>query len=162
MNVRHCLCLRDIPLFSRVEKVVFQPVCKAANKRHLKRGEILFRQGDAADSIYLIKEGSFKLVRVTEEGQETILQLIGRGEIVGEAALFQDTEHPATAVALEEAKVCSIKRELLEKVIKETPDLAWQIIASLGSRLYNTWEQITELNTQTTREKVLSLLFRLA
>lgn len=162
MDARHCLCLRDIPLFSRVEKSLFHPVCRAASKRHFKRGEVLFHQGDAADTIYLIKEGSFKLVRVTEEGLETILQIVGRGEIIGEAALFQETEHPATAVALEEGKVCSIKRELLEKVIRETPDLAWQIIASLGSRLYNTWEQITELNTQTTREKVLSLLFRLA
>ncbi|WP_242868812.1 Crp/Fnr family transcriptional regulator [Desulfotomaculum copahuensis] len=140
----------------------FRPVCEIATKRKLQRGEILFHQGDEVDTVYLVKEGSFKMVRVTVEGQEVILQILTPGEVIGEAALFQKKCHPASAVALEETKVCSINRAHMEEVIKRTPDLAWQVIASLGSRLYAVWDQVAELNTLTTREKVLSLLMRLA
>ncbi|MQL51870.1 cyclic nucleotide-binding domain-containing protein [Desulfofundulus thermobenzoicus] len=162
MALKHCICLKDIPLFASVTPSSFHPICQAATKRYMRRGEILFHQGDKVDAVYLVKEGSFKMVRLTEEGQEVILQIASQGEIIGEAALFQEQCHPATAIALEDAKICHINRRLLEEIIKKTPDLAWQVIASLGSRLYATWEQMTELNTLTTREKVLSLLVRLA
>jgi len=157
------LCLSDLPLFNCVEQEVFSQVCRgAAVKRHYQRGNVLFHQGDSADTLFLIKEGSFKLVRVNEEGKEVILQVASKGEVLGEAALFREGTQPAAAIALEEARVCSLSRQRLEQIIRESPDLALQVIYSLGNRLYNTWEQVTELRTGSTREKVLNLLIRLA
>lgn len=162
MDGRSALCLRDLPLFSKVGADVFRPVCAVADKRALRRGEMLFVQGDPVEAVHLVKQGSFKLVRVTEDGREIVLRLASRGEILGEDALFQNSSYAASAVALEDARVCSVSRKRLEEVIKQRPDLAWQVIASLGSRLYDLWAQVTELSGQTTREKVLSLLVRLA
>lgn len=157
------LCLKDLPLFECVEQQVFSQVCrKAAVKKHYRRGDILFHQGDPADSLFLIKEGSFKLVRVNEEGKEVILQVAGKGEVLGEATLFREGTQPASAIALETARVCSLNRRRLEQIIRESPDLAMQVIFSLGNRLYHIWEQVTELRTGSTREKVLNLLIRLA
>jgi len=163
MNKKRYLCLFDIPLFSGLNKDSFQVICRAANKQSKRKGEILFYQGDTADTIYIVKEGNFKLIRTTEDGDEAILQIVNPGEILGESALFRSsTTHPVTAMAMEESKVCSIDRNTFERVIKAESDLAWQMIESLSSRLYNTWEQLTESNTQNAREKVLSLLVRLA
>lgn len=81
MELKRCLCLRDIPLFAGVELASFKPFCLAATKRYIRRGEILFHQGHEVDSVYLVKQGSFKMVRLTEEGQEVILQIIIQGEI---------------------------------------------------------------------------------
>jgi len=162
MEAQRSLCLRDLPLFATVESAVFRPVCAVADRRQLHRGEVLFHQGDPVKSVHLVRQGSFKLVRVTEDGRETLLRIVGQGEILGEDGLFQDSRYAASAVVLEDAKVCSISRERLEEVIKQRPDLAWQVIASLGSRLSAVWSQLTEFNSQTTKEKVLSLLIRLA
>lgn len=163
MEVNRHLCLKDLPLFENVEDEVFSTVCRgAAVKKHCRRGDILFNQGEPSDTLYLIKEGSFKLVRVNEDGKEIILQLAGKGEVLGEAALFRENSHPAAAVALENARVCALSRQRLEKIIRESPDLALQVIYSLGNRLYNAWEQVTELRTGSTRERVLNLLIRLA
>lgn len=162
METGRSTCLRDLPLFSNVEADVFRPVCAVADKRTLHRGDVLFRQGEPVKAVYLIKQGSFKLARVTEDGREVLLRIAGQGEVLGEDALFQENTHVATGIALEDAKVCSISRERLEEVIRQRPDLAWQVIASLGSRLYALWAQVTELNTQTTRERVLTALVRLA
>lgn len=157
------LCLKDLPLFECVEQQVFSQVClKAATKKHYQRGDVLFHQGDPTDTLFLVKEGSFKLVRVNEEGREVILQVTGKGEILGEATLFRKGTQQASAIALETARVCSLNRQRLEQIIRESPDLAMQVIFSLGNRLYNTWEQVTELRTGSTREKVLNLLIRLS
>lgn len=163
MEKNRRLCLKDLPFFECVEREVFSKVCsRAAVKKHYSRGEILFNQGDPSDTLFLIKEGSFKLVRVNEEGKEVILQLAGKGEVLGEAALFREGNHPAAAIALEDARVCALNRRRLEEIIRESPELALQVIFSLGNRLYNTWEQVTELRTGSTRERVLNLLIRLA
>lgn len=162
MDVKRSLCLKDLPLFTTVSADAFRPVCMATEKRCLHRGEVLFHQGDPVGAVHLVKEGSFKLVHATEDGREVLLRIAGQGEVLGEEALFQDSNHVGSAVALEESKVCGISRQRLEEVIKQRPDLAWQVIASLGSRLYAVWAQLAETNGQTTREKVLSLLIRLS
>lgn len=113
--------------------------------------------------VYVIKEGYFKLLRMTQEGDETILQIMGQGELIGETALFRPNKaHVATAISIEDAKVCSIDRDTFEKIIKDQPELAWEIIQKLGDRLYGVWEQISESNKQLTQEKVLSLMLRLS
>ena len=100
---------------------------------------------------------------LTEKGDETILQIVTSGEILGETALFRgNASRSVNAVTIEDSKVCSIDRNTFEKLIKTEPDLAWQIIKNLSERLYNTWEQLTESNTYYARDKVLNLLLRLA
>lgn len=163
MEQNRRLCMKELPPFTGVGRAAFEAVCRrAAAKRQYHRGEILFHQGDPSNTVFLIKDGSFKLVKVTEEGRETVLAVAGKGEVLGEAALFRETPQPATAVALGEARVCAISRLDLEKVVRENPDLALGIITSLGARLYETWERVAELNAGNIREKVLTLLLRLA
>ncbi len=163
MKIERRLCLQDLPLFNDVEPEVFSKVCgQAASRRNLRRGDILFNQGDIIDTLFLIKAGSFKLARVNEEGKEVILHVAAKGEVLGETALFRSGTHPATAIALEDARVCALNRRSLEEIIRESPDLALQVISSLANRLYSTWEQFTELRTGSIRDKVLNLFIRLA
>ncbi len=88
MDKRRFLCLQDVPMFSGIEGAAFHSVCNITNKRYHKKGEFLFRQGDPADAIYHIKEGSFILVYITENGEEVIVRIVGPGEIIGETALM--------------------------------------------------------------------------
>lgn len=163
MEKKRYLCLYNIPIFYGIDRNAYPSICRAANKCCMRKGEFLFNQGDIANDIYLIKEGSFKLVRITESGEEVIVQIVGQGEIIGEANLFRENiSFPISAIALEEAKVCSINIQALEKSINNEPKIALQIIKNLGKQLYDTVERIVELNTLTVQEKVLSLFIRLA
>lgn len=157
------ICLYDLPIFSGIDKITFSRFCHAANKHHKKKGEFLFYQGDPADAIYIVKEGTFKLVRTNKEGEEAIVQIVGKGETIGETSLFKENIFsPFSAIALEESRVCSIDSKTFETMIKSEPSVALQLIKNLGNRLYSTWEQIAESNRQTIQEKVLSLLVRLS
>lgn len=163
MDKKRYLCLQDIPLFIGLDKNTFSIICRAACRQIIRKGDFLFHQGDVADKIYIVKEGNIKLILTTENGDETILQIVTTGEILGDSALFRGTAfRPVTAIAMEGSKVCSIDRDTFEKIVKTEPDLAWQIIKNLSNRLYNTWEQLTESNTQDAHSKALNLLLRLA
>lgn len=163
MEKRKYLCLRDIPLFHGMDQALFTSICHATKKRHLKKGDYLFKQGEPEDGIYFIKEGSFKLVRITENGEEVIVQLVGRGEVIGETALFREgLVSPVSAIVLEESNICSMDCRTFERIIIENSKVALQIIKNLSARLYDSWEKITELNTQTIQEKVIRFFFQLA
>lgn len=156
-------CLHDLPYFRDLNKETFSLVCRATSKLQLKKGEILFRQGDQADAVYIIKDGTLKAVRLTAEGEEAILHIIGIGETIGESALFRKGMlHPFTAVALEEVKVCSIARATFRQLLRANPEMAIQLIETLGERLYSAWGQMADFNSQTTEEKVLGTLIQLA
>lgn len=163
MEKRRYKCLHDLFVFSGTDNTTFPMICRAAEKLVLKKGDVLFRQGDPSNVLYYIKEGSLKLVRVTEAGQDVIIQILGSGEAIGETALFREnTFSPVSAIALKDAKICSLSRQSFEQVVMNDPKIAFQIIKSLGERLDVTWEEISQLNTQTTQEKVISLFIRLA
>lgn len=163
MEKRRYKCLHDLPIFSGTDNITFPMICRAANKQVIKKGDILFHQGDPADVLYYIKEGRLKLVILTEAGKEVIVQICGCGEAIGETALFRENIFsPASAIALEDSKICSLSRQSFEKVVTDDPKIAFQIIKALGERLDDTWEKITQLNTQTTQEKVISLFISLA
>lgn len=86
----------------------FRQICLATNQQKLAKGQFLLRQGEKSNSVYIIKEGHFKIIRINPEGNETILQFVGSGEIIGEAALFRSEKiQVTTAVSIEEARVCS-------------------------------------------------------
>ncbi|MDX9872357.1 MAG: Crp/Fnr family transcriptional regulator [Clostridia bacterium] len=155
--------LQNRPVFTGLDNATFKPVCIKSITKELKKGEYLFQQGALADSCYIVKEGTLKLTKLTEDGEETMVHVINAGEILGESTLFRKISfHPVTAIALENVKVCYLSREILEQLVKKNPDLAWELFVNLSNQVYKSWEKILELNTQTTPEKVISLFRHLA
>lgn len=151
------------PVFTGLDNAAFKPVCIKSITKELKKGEYLFKQGDLADTCYIVKEGALKLTKLTEDGEETMVHVINAGEILGESTLFRPISfHPVTATALDNVKVCYLSRGILEQLVKKNPDLAWELFVNLSNQIYKSWEKILELNTQTTPEKVMGLFKHLA
>lgn len=87
----HCvLCLQEPPLFEGLEQSEFASVCFNSTKKRIPKGIFLFRQGEIANTIYLVKAGKLKLAPVTAEGREIIFYVAGPGEVLGETTLFKE------------------------------------------------------------------------
>ena len=143
-----CLYLKDVSIFSGIDIDSFSLICNALKKQHMKKGEVLFNQGEKINRIFFVGEGSFKLVRVTENGDEVIIRIIRPGEVIGETSLFRDNIFsPVSAIVLEEAKICSIERKSFEKIITGRPEIAFKIIQDLSALLYFNWERAAECRT---------------
>ncbi len=95
-------------------------------------GEVIFRQGDTGPrEAYLVHQGRVEVRRRILD-QDRVLRLLGKGELLGEVALFGDVPHSATAVALERAVLLVVAAERLESLIRASPDLALAIIRQLA------------------------------
>jgi CRP-like cAMP-binding protein len=100
--------------------------------RSFTRGDVVFRQGDAAGGhAYLVHEGTLQVTR-REGDQERVLRTLKKGDLLGEVALFRDAPHSATAVALDAVVLLVIPANRLEQLVRTHPALAIALIRQLA------------------------------
>ena len=106
-----------------------QLVAFSAETRFLRSIDALFRRGDPADAAYIITSGR---MLVSTPGGEPVTAI--RGAMVGEIALFAETEYQGTAIAQETTSLMRIPRTVMRRVLEEFPDTAVNIFRILRQR----------------------------
>lgn len=159
---RCVLCLQELDLFAGLAVPQKERLCDSTDRLLLPRGRRLFAQGELTNSVYLIKSGRFKLVQSTSSGHETIVDICGPGEILGEMTILQQQEAPVSAVALEPSMVCCLSREQFEALVREDSMFAMRIIAYLGEKRYADMQKLGSETRQTVKEKLLHLFYKFA
>ncbi len=103
--------------------------------RNYKSVDVIFREGDARNGIYLIESGSVRIVKVLKNGQEVELNRVGPKGLFGEMALFDQSNRSATAIAIEDTRVTLITKEMFESQIKSLSPSMLSIIRLLVNRI---------------------------
>lgn len=102
--------------------------------RTFEDGEIIFRQGDLGDCMYVIQDGKVEIV-LTQDGIESVLAVRGQGEFFGEMALFESDVRMATVRALGRVRLLSVDKKNLLRRIHQDPSLAYRIIQIMSQRI---------------------------
>lgn len=123
------LLLQAFPVFAAMEPEALQLVAFSAETRFLRSNDALFRRGDPADAAYIITSGR---MLVSTPGGEPVTAI--RGAMVGEIALFAETEYQGTAIAQETTSLMRIPRTVMRRVLEEFPDTAVNIFRILRQR----------------------------
>ncbi|HBW36767.1 Crp/Fnr family transcriptional regulator [Desulfosporosinus sp. BICA1-9] len=161
--MKRCLiCLQELDLFQGLERVQFTSLCQCTIRKRLSKGHYLFHQGDLTGTIFLIKSGKLKLVQNAEDGHETILDICGPGEVLGELSLYQEQKEHSSAIAMEEACICCFSKIQFESLIKQDPSFALRIINYLGQKRYDNILNSEKESRGTVKEKLLRLFYSLA
>src|SRR6478752_7053718 len=100
-------------------------------RRPVERGECLFRAGDAMHAVYVARDGAFKTVTISEEGEEQVVGFHLAGELIGLDALGTG-EHRCEAIALTTANVCEVPFDQLAHVAAQVPSLQQQLLRVMG------------------------------
>jgi NTE family protein len=102
--------------------------------RSLQGGEVLMREGDEADGLYLLQAGRLRAL-VGDGEDRRVLGDIGRGEVVGEAALLTDQPRSATVVALRDSELFYLSIQSFEEVVAENPSFLRAVSAQVVTRM---------------------------
>ena len=100
-------------------------------RRPVERGDRLFRTGDPMHAVYVARDGAFKTVSVSEDGEEQILGFHLAGELIGLDALGNG-KHRCEAIALTTANVCEVPFSDLTHVAAQLPSLQQQLLRVIG------------------------------
>lgn len=96
--------------------------------------EVIVRQGEAGDGLFVIQEGQIEILS-ENHGKETRLRVAGKGELIGEMAVFERQVRSATVRALGEARVLTVDRKNFLRRINEDPSLAFRLVETMSRRI---------------------------
>jgi CRP/FNR family transcriptional regulator, dissimilatory nitrate respiration regulator len=138
--------LKINPLFSGLDEEGLLRIKEIASRREIKKGESLFIQGEEAEGFFLVLQGRIKIYRLSPQGKEYILRIVGPGETLAEAAVFSGKTYPASADSLEDSRLYYLKKSDFVHLIRQNPQLALNMISGLSLLLRNLAQQVEDLS----------------
>ena len=153
--------LGQTSVFENLSEAELQAIITVSGRENLGAGETVFTTGSIGDAMYVIETGSLKISRIAPMGKERIIRLLGRGEVIGEMALFDDEPRSADAVTLEETVLIRIPKQEFLQLLEEIPSLAIRFLSVLATRLRRMNEKLEELTFLTARPRVARLLLEI-
>ena len=115
--------------------------------KHYNGGEIIVRQGDVGDCMYVIQEGEVEVVQI-QNGDIVRLAVLGRGDFFGEMAIFEKEVRSATVRALGDVRLITVDKSTFLRRIQEDPSMAFRMVQTLSGRIQQLNEQLTTLKSK--------------
>ena len=137
--------LRDIPFFSELSDTDLAILGQCCAETSLPKGTMLFHEGDHYYGFYIVVTGSVKVYKLTQEGRESMLHIIGPINTLAEIPMFLGSGYPANAEALEDSRLVCVYKEGFLQILRTHPDLALKMLAGLSRRLKTLGERIEKL-----------------
>jgi len=124
-----------IPLFEGLPREQLQNLSRIVATKVIKRGQVIFAEGDEATGFYVLVSGRAKIFKLSPDGKEQILHIAAPGEPFGEVPVFAGERFPAYAEALEDSRSFFFPRPAFVNLIKKNPALALNMMAVLARHL---------------------------
>ena len=154
--------LRVIPLFATLEDAVLEEIAGLLIDRKFPKDAIIFEEGSVGDYMYLIREGQVKVTKMSEDGREKILEILGSGDFMGEMALVDREPRSASIKTTRPCVLLALSRQDFLGLLRENPEISMGIIRELTRRLRETDEQIRGLLFERVEGRTRRILSRMA
>jgi len=125
-------------------------------------GELLFSEGEPCNGLHIIAQGKVRIFKTSMSGREQVLAINVPGESVAELPVFDGGPFPASAVVIEDAEIAFISRRDFQAYCMEHPEVALKVLQVVGTRLRRLVGIIEELSFTTIRQRLISVLVKLA
>jgi CRP/FNR family transcriptional regulator len=153
--------LAQVPIFEALGADDLRRVADVAVPRHFAAGQVIFREGDASDTCYVVRTGHARAVRENVDGRTIALAHFGPGDIFGELAMFDDERRSATVEALDDLDAMAIAGSDMRRLLREHAEISAKLVIALGRRLREANERLSRQSFQTVQSRVAGVLGRL-
>lgn len=154
--------LRDINLFHGLPENALSELAIKARPVQLQAGKVLFIQGDTSDGCYAIISGAMRVSFLSADGNETVLTMMGPGDVVGEMGLFGSPARSATVSAQSQAELMFIGVDDFMRAADNNPQIYRYLLKLLATRLRATNEAFATTATMPLSSRLARVLMLLS
>lgn len=133
------------PLFAALDPEGAAALRASLVARDVAKGDVIFSEGQPGDQMYVIVEGKVKLGQTSADGRESLLGVLGPGEMFGELSLFDPGLRTSTATALTDSIVLALGNDQLRPWLSGRPEVAAALLQALARRIRRTNEAMADL-----------------
>ncbi len=154
--------LKKAPLFAGLEDEAATALSETMGTVRLNKGEVLFREGDGGDRLYVVVSGKVKLGRSGSAGRENLLAVLGPGQMFGELSLFDPGPRSTTATAVTHCEIRTLEHHELMGWLTGRPEVAQGLLGQLAARLRRANDVVADLVFSDVPGRVAKQLLELA
>lgn len=151
--------LQNHPLFEGLPQDLLSSLLSQSSIEEFRKDKDIFEQGEPSDYFFVILEGWVLIYRALADGTDTVLEVFGPGESFAEAAMYFPEGYPANARMVENGRLIRICTETFRQHLRENPDLAVRMLASLAGQLKNLTRRI-ESRRLSASQRIAEFLLR--
>ena len=137
--------LSRAPMFAALDPEAAAALRSSMDTVNLNKGQVLFNEGERGERLYIITDGKMKLGHTSSDGRESLLAVLGPGELLGELSLFDPGPRTATATALTETSLMGLGHNALRPWLTGRPEVAEALLQALALRLRRTSDLMADL-----------------
>jgi CRP-like cAMP-binding protein len=126
------------------------------------KDQVVFAQGDAADTVFYIQKGRVKVVVISEQGKEAVVGIFGPGQFFGEGCMNGHSLRIATTTAMEDSRVTAITKAAMLAVLHDQPKFSEMFMAYLLTRNSRIEEDLIDQLFNSSEKRLARLLLLLA
>ena len=150
--------MQDLPLFQGIPVEKLKALAEHTLYRACKAGEMIIGETDPSHAFYVVVTGQVKLYKISAEGKEQTLNLLGPGDPFGMCTAFAVDSFPANVMAIIESGILLIPGQIMESIALKEPRLLVNIIRTLSDRLKESMKLIEALALQEIPQRIASFL----
>jgi len=154
--------LQSIQLFSSLTEAELQQIAGKIRIEEFRKNEIVLREEDTNEYMYIIIDGQVKVTQATEDGKEIILAIHKTLEFFGEISLIDGKTAPATVQASEDSFIAFIAKKDFYALLTSQSKVLEKLLQILCSRLRDSWRRIYLLNFKHASDRVKTLFLSLS
>ncbi|MCH9697164.1 MAG: cyclic nucleotide-binding domain-containing protein [Gammaproteobacteria bacterium] len=149
------MCLEQHPVFSELSQEDIAQILddNVSVEKIVEAGQTIVKQGDIDQSIYLIGQGAAD-VYLTSNNQKVFLNNLGKGDLIGEMALFEQKKRSASVIASEQSILLEFKGNEFIKLLKTRPEICFKLLIKFSERLRNLGQDVLTARLKDVDDKI--------
>ena len=154
--------LESVPIFSDLSKSDLTKISDRMTHRKFTKNQMILLEDDFGQTFFVIATGSVKITRLSDDGREVILAMLGEADFFGEMSLLDGDGRSANVVALEASEVLTLARNEFLDILEQYPKISISLLEELTNRLRKSDQQIESLSLSDVEQRIGITLIRLA
>ena len=154
--------LRNVPIFTDLRDPDLNKIASKMVPRVYEKGQMILLEESMGETFFIITQGAVKVTRLSADGREVILAILGESDFFGEMSLLDGEGRSANIVANEDAKVLTLSRNDFLDCLESYPKIAIALLEELATRLRKSDQQIESLSLSDSEHRIGITLIRLA
>ena len=152
--------LNEVRHFAALPAAAKAALARIAAPCRFDAGQVIYLEGEPAETLYILERGWVKATRMSPEGREQATLVLKAGEIFGDVAVYTDSPYPCTVIALEAVEVWAVDKAAMLDLIARYPELAMAVIRRLGERVLHYVGLVEDLSLRSVEARLASTLLK--
>ena len=156
-NCQQCI-IREFNSLKSLTKQELIRISTCKDEKIIKRGEVLFNEGEHINGVFCIQSGVCKVSKMSDNGRNQIIHLIKKGDILGERSLINNEVSNLNATAINDMEVCFIPKEEIIKDLQNNSNFSMDILKKMAASLKNADDVIVDMAQKTVKQRLAATL----